>query len=281
MQVNALPGNVSVNKTAVACEGCRAYEVTLDITGVPPVKPVDIVLILDKSGSMAELTAIGHYTAITTAPVTNGTYYVKVNNTYIQINYSNSRWGYTVGNTRYYVSWSSTGNDTAAGSTNLNSPTAKPFYRRETRMEALQKAAIKFSSLALAANPDNRVPIVQFDGPSTVTGNGSPNQASITQSFTSNITSVTNAINGLVPLNGTNTEAGLIAGLNAFTTANPQNPNSQKVAILFTDGLPTASNGNLYSETTVTSHAHFQKAITAATPLKTTEAFTLLGSLAQ
>lgn len=272
MQVNALPGNVSVNKTAVACEGCRAYEVTLDITGVPPVKPVDIVLILDKSGSMAELTAIGHYTAITTAPATNGTYYVKVNGEYQQLTYYNSQnssgWRYGGQGNRRYVSWSPSGDDSAEGSNSNTTPTPKPFYRRETRMEALQKAAIKFSSLALAANPDNRVSIVQFDGPSTVTGNGSPNQASITQSFTSNITSVTNAINGLVPLNGTNTEAGLIAGLNAFTTANPQNPNSQKVAILFTDGLPTASNGNLYSETTVTSHAHFQKAITAATPLK-------------
>ncbi|WP_373816878.1 hypothetical protein, partial [Jeotgalibaca porci] len=87
-----LPGSVSVDKTAEACEGCRTYEVTLDITGVPPVKPVDVVLILDKSGSMSEST--DGYFAISSAPSTNRNYYVKVNGQFVEVSYTNGNWRY-------------------------------------------------------------------------------------------------------------------------------------------------------------------------------------------
>lgn len=191
-----IPGQIELNKTAVAIKGCRTYQVTLDIKGVPPVKPVDVVLILDKSGSMAEGTGA------------------------------------------------------------------------ENRMAALKLAAIRFATLVLQGKPDNRVSVVQYDGPSSVYANGDQSQAVISQVFTNNLTNVTNKINALTPANGTNTEAGLIAGRNAFTSANPQNPNSAKVAILFTDGLPTASNGYQYNETTNTNTVHYTRAITASNSLK-------------
>ena len=261
-----LPGSVSVDKTAEACEGCRTYEVTLDITGVPPVKPVDVVLILDKSGSMSEST--DGYFAISSAPSTNRNYYVKVNGQFVEVSYTNGNWRYGSFSARRYVSWSATGDDTAPGSTNSNSPVAKPFYSPETRMDALKQAAITFSNMVLSSNSNNRVAVVQYDGPSTTTGSGNQNQALLTQNFTNNINNVSNAINGLNPVNGTNTQAGLIAGYNAFTNANPQNPTSKKVAILFTDGLPTASNGYQYNESTNPNTIHYTNAINAATNLK-------------
>lgn len=42
----------SYTKSAVRTKGCRTYEVTLGINGVPPTKPIDVELIIDKSGSM-------------------------------------------------------------------------------------------------------------------------------------------------------------------------------------------------------------------------------------
>ncbi|MGA9518761.1 MAG: vWA domain-containing protein, partial [Trichococcus sp.] len=44
--------SIAVNKTAVRTPGCRTYEVTLNITGTPPEKPVDVILVLDRSYSM-------------------------------------------------------------------------------------------------------------------------------------------------------------------------------------------------------------------------------------
>ncbi|WP_034602550.1 vWA domain-containing protein [Clostridiisalibacter paucivorans] len=43
---------IVVDKRANEVEGCREYEVKLDITGTPPETPLDVVLVIDRSGSM-------------------------------------------------------------------------------------------------------------------------------------------------------------------------------------------------------------------------------------
>ena len=52
MQASSLPDTIEVDKTAEAVEGCRAYEVSLGITGTPVEVPLDVILVIDKSGSM-------------------------------------------------------------------------------------------------------------------------------------------------------------------------------------------------------------------------------------
>lgn len=46
------PGTISVDKTAAPTTGERTYELRLDVNGTPPVRPVDVVIVIDSSGSM-------------------------------------------------------------------------------------------------------------------------------------------------------------------------------------------------------------------------------------
>lgn len=262
------PGSITLNKTAEECLGCRTYEVTLDITGVPPVVPLDVVLILDRSGSMSQSTT--SYQRISSAPSTNGTYYVRIGSNYQSIShYSGNTWRYYTGGpfgSYRYVTWNANGDDNGGGG-NSNSPVGKPFYLGTalSKMDSLKQAAINFSSLILQ-DSDNRVAVVSYAGPSSTTGNGNQNQASTDRNFTNNLSQVQSSINGLTPLNGTNTEAGLIQGNNVLTNGARQN--AKKIVILFTDGLPTASNGNQYNESENPTTIHFTKAVAATVPIK-------------
>ncbi len=53
VQLSSYEDTIQVYKTAERTQGCRAYKVTLTITGTPPpAKPVDVILVIDRSGSM-------------------------------------------------------------------------------------------------------------------------------------------------------------------------------------------------------------------------------------
>ena len=193
-----LEDTIEVDKQAERIKGCRTFQVVLDITGEPQEAPVDVVLVLDRSGSM----------------------------------------------------------------------------NQGTRLYDAKQAAINFAGRVLGSNgiPGSRVSVVSFSGPRYSNGSwgnpqrhyGRQNQADTNLNLTSNLITVTNTINGISAVGGTNTEAGFIEGQSVIqgSTSN-QNPNSNKVVIMFTDGLPTVSNGNPYQETTNINHTHIQKAIAA------------------
>jgi len=51
---------IIVNKSAENVEGCREYLVTLEIDGEIPEKPIDVILVIDRSGSMNDGSAINY-----------------------------------------------------------------------------------------------------------------------------------------------------------------------------------------------------------------------------
>ncbi|PTQ80956.1 LPXTG-motif cell wall-anchored protein [Trichococcus patagoniensis] len=208
LAATAYSDTIQVNKTALRNLGCRTYEVTLTITGIPPLKPVDVVLVLDRSGSMSE--SAGQYSRL---------YYAK-------------------------------------------------------------QAAINFAGLVLTgpnAIPGSRVAVVSFSGPQTVTGYGNQSNATQNLGFSTSVTSITNTINGLTASGGTNTQAGFIQ---AGTTLAGANADSNKVVIMFTDGIPTASNGNQYGPSEPTVHnVHTIAAYTAGQALHTSARIFTIGLL--
>ncbi len=200
-----LQDTIGVDKTAKRTPGCRTFEVNLNITGEPQQAPVDVVLVIDKSGSM---------------------------------------------------------NERVGG------------YGSNTRLFYAKQAAVNFAGRVLGLNgiPGSRVSVVSFSGPEYATGGwfdpqrhyGQQNQATTNLDLSSDLATVTNRINSITAVGGTNTEAGFKQGQSVIqgSTSN-QNPNSNKVVIMLTDGLPTASNGNPYADTTNINHVHIQSAINA------------------
>jgi gliding motility-associated-like protein len=49
---NTTLGQISISKTVVPKSICNQFDVTLSITGTPPAKPIDVILVIDNSGSM-------------------------------------------------------------------------------------------------------------------------------------------------------------------------------------------------------------------------------------
>lgn len=172
-----LVDTIEVNKTATRTPGCRTFEVKLDITGERQDAPVDVVLVIDRSGSM---------------------------------------------------------NDRAGGT----------FWAPLSRLYYAKQAAVNFAGKVLGPNgiPGSRVSLVTFNGPSQFNVIGSISNSTINEDLTGNLTTITNKINGITAEYGTNTQAGFQRGQEVIQgTKSLQNPNSNKVVIMFTDGMPTAS----------------------------------------
>ena len=249
--------------------GEDTYKVTLEqyVTGtVTPgtVTPIDVVLVLDVSGSMTDPPYISSITYKETYSVTPGSrydrniYYVKDGdsykavkycsecNAYADTNYHDSGWPfYVLNHTTKYTPM------TSASDTEENHV---QFYDKVegtpiTKLQALKNAVNSFIDTIAAKNKDSKIAIVKFASDKTDSignekNNSGYNYTQIVKNLTAvndtaNVTALKKEVNDLESGGATQANWGLEKAQEAFGTTTATD-GRQRVVIMFTDGVPTS-----------------------------------------
>lgn len=268
-------GQLSLTKSITHKEGDN-YTIRLEAYATGEVKtttqvtdvPTDIVLVLDQSGSMT--TKMYNYKEtydIITS--TRNSYYVKVNNEWKKVSYSNGGWGqqsgWYYGNwpNRQYVTPKTSENDTDSSSSHTQ------FYTRteQTRLEALKAAANTFvteiQNKAKDSEAKYRVAIVGFatgdrgsnEYPAygntelfiggtgyTYNSTGIPYSTALQDMKTDEGKSnIADSIDALDASGATRADLGMQMANNIFNAYPLQeNEKRNRVVVMFTDGEPTS-----------------------------------------
>ena len=228
--------------------GLSALSSTSNIATVAST-PLDIVLVLDTSGSMDNNTGFIYTHEATTDIRNNGTYYILVNEEYKQVSHTrDGRWRYRAGVNYIYVT----------PKTDENSD-GEQFYSRDriTKMAALQKAVNQFIDKTAEQNDtirdtaqQHRIALVKFasdnsdDIGSDFTRDGY-NKSQIVSELQTYTTAdkafLVNKVNELYGEGATRADYGLAQAQRAFDIDTTPRSNAQKVVIFFTDGEPSTS----------------------------------------
>ena len=220
--------------------------------------PLDIVLVVDTSGSMDN--SDGHDMGYSYSPTYNvsnrGTYYIQVNGRWTELDHSNQGWYYGSRNNRTYVTPARWEGDTEGGRVQ--------FYTRSnqqmSRMEALQNAANAFVDSVAAMNDgitdtaqQHRISLVKFaSDENNSIGNGTDSDgynysqvvSDLTAYTTQNASTLKNTINSLEGEGATRADYGMHQAqrvLDGDGNLTGARANAQKIVIFFTDGNPTTS----------------------------------------
>jgi len=242
----------------------RTYDINLSVTAqsqlVTSTTPCDIILVLDRSGSMAD--PLYTYSPIVGNPDENSTYYIVLNGGYQEVDYRNyifleDGW--------CYGAWLSPNrvNPSAGGTGNSGN---YQFYTKssQSKLEALQAAANQFVTNVATNSSDSRIGVVSFSNQAEIKTNLNGKQLLKVGNPASEM-NIHDAINGLTASGSTGADYALATAKSLFdatskyesvTTASPRN----KVVIFFTDGEPNHGSG---FDSTVANAA-----ITAANTLK-------------
>lgn len=233
-------------------------------------KPLDIVLVLDVSGSMKNNLVGGATTYEEVYDINqNETYYIWASGWWRAVSYSNGDHGQRTG--WYYTSWGQ--RQYVIPMENENDYGNTQFYEMQvqeavSKMEALQNAVAQFildmdeKNAGLSENQQSRIALVKFADDSFYTdrrgdvdidkiGNDFQfrtgyNYTQVVSDFTSNASDLTSAVGGLEPAGATAADYGftladyVLQGRDDLTGARD---NVQKVVIFFTDGEPNHGNG--------------------------------------
>lgn len=224
-------------------------------------KPMDIVLVLDVSGSMDD-----YMETYSISP--NGTYYRKDSDGDFQrVYYCSSCGGWFTREHRY----SHRVGTRLTPKTSAESPGTQ-FYSDVTKMANLKTAVNGFIDSVAKKSPDSSIAIVKFAGNTTSdVGNNTYgiwrntyNYSQIVQNLTTvneaGASSLKTAVNGLEAAGATQADYGM---QHAQTIINSVKDNGhQKVVIMFTDGNPTS--GNEFEDTVANNAIKASKSIKAA-----------------
>lgn len=225
--------------------------------------PLDIVLVLDTSGSMDEtlVEEKSHYEYEPVYSVSNyQTYYILDGSTYRSVSYSSGVFGGQVGwrwRSSYFSDWNYVTPKTSASSSGTQFYTRTQVVDVEgfTKLEATQNAVNSFIQAAdtlnaqiLNENMKHRIGLVKFSGDvNNSVGNSSGATqvvsnltTALTDASTASGTSLTDRVDALVANGATRAASGMSLANSVFanSAARPAGSNARRVVILFTDGEP-------------------------------------------
>lgn len=249
-------GDLFLDKKATTVDGKTTIRLEVYSTGssttTVSTEPVDIVLVLDVSGSMDDPMGSGEYQAVYDTSDHNKTYYVKYSGNYRNVKWCNRCEAYTNGCSTGLFGHNAGTSYTPKSSATSSGTQFYAYVASPKRIEALKSAVGAFIDNVSTKSPDSSIAIVKFSGKKTDrVGNDTYNSGYYTYNYSQivkNLTKVdatgktelTNAINKLSPAGATRADNGMELAKDIVTGA--ATDGRKKVVIMFTDGEPTSGN---------------------------------------
>lgn len=240
---------VVLAKKAEAVEG--GYKITLEAyatgssTTSTKIEPVDIVLVLDVSGSMADPMRSYRYSEVYNL-YDDTEYYVLVDGQYRRVYYYYyyKLWYYRVGNDSYAVTPKTSASDSDSSHVQFYEVKASTT----DKIIALKSAVNSFIDSVNAKSPKSSIAIVKFAGSKAdrvgndtySEGKNTYNYSQIVKNLTTvdgNVDELKDAVNSLRPAGATRADYGMEHAKTIINGA--ANDGRKKVVIMFTDGEPT------------------------------------------
>ena len=239
------------------------YKVTLEqyVKGsVTPGKktPIDVVLVLDVSGSMDKGFGKGDAAYVeeyNPEKNSNYTYYIKdVNGRYTGVSWCSKCYEFTDGCTWFFghVAGNKYTPKTSAEDTALD---RVQFFSSNTKITALKSAVNGFIDAIATGNPDSKIAIVKLAGDKKDTvGNETYKESGYTYNYTQIVQGLTkvdsdgavalkSSVNALTAGGATSADYGLEKAIDVFGAAGQVPKDRNRVVIMFTDGEPNHDNG--------------------------------------
>lgn len=221
----------------------EAY-VTGTVTTVTQDSPMDIVLVLDVSGSMDDPINKVYKDQLDTSK----TYKIASGGDYVEVQYNTSKrnWGYYI---NYLIGsrWKSVTPKTSENDTNSDNV---QFYETTSRLDALQSAVNAFIASAQTMSPSSRIAIVKFASYTDDSYQKTEIVKNLTTLDDNGVSELQSAVSALYANGATRADIGMQLANNILDSAAKESGNTRRqLAIMFTDGDPTGESGNFNTTT--------------------------------
>lgn len=221
----------------------EAY-VTGTVTTVTQDSPMDIVLVLDVSGSMDDPINKVYKDQLDTSK----TYKIASGGDYVEVQYNTSKrnWGYYI---NYVIAsrWKSVTPKTSENDTNSDNV---QFYETTSRLDALQSAVNAFIASAQTMSPSSRIAIVKFASYTDDSYQKTEIVKNLTTLDDNGVSELQSAVSALYANGATRADIGMQLANNILDSAAKESGNTRRqLAIMFTDGDPTGESGNFNTTT--------------------------------
>lgn len=234
--------------------GLSAMSSAAQITGQVS-RPLDIVLVLDVSGSMDETLTGNAYVEVYEADLDKSkTYYAYINRRYVEVSWSSeyNSWGYYSGS--IYKRYNRIIPKMSASDNDENHVQLYTMKKSEKKITALKNSVNNFLESTRVLNEgitdDTKkanISLVKFAGTENKdTGNGKDNNGynytQIVNDFSSDMDALKSQVNSLSPGGMTRADFAM-SRASALLNGESARKDAQKVVVFFTDGQPTSWDG--------------------------------------